>query len=115
MDNPETGKWFAQAEDDFAYGCDGVASHPRGAAWNFHQAAEKAIKAVLISQDKDFPRTHDLRYAIDARKIRDELGWEPKEDFESGFRKTVQWYLENQEWWQHILSGDYQLGRLGKN
>lgn len=60
MDNPETGKWFAQAEDDFAYGCDGVASHPRGAAWNFHQAAEKAIKAVLISQDKDFPRTHDL-------------------------------------------------------
>ncbi len=57
---------------------------------------------------------HDLRYAIDARKIRDELGWEPKEDFESGFRKTVHWYLENQEWWQHILSGDYQLERLGK-
>ena len=60
MDNLETGKWFAQAEDDFAYGCDGVASHPRGATWNFHQAAEKAIKAILISQEKDFPRTHDL-------------------------------------------------------
>jgi dTDP-glucose 4,6-dehydratase len=58
---------------------------------------------------------HDMRYAIDARKIRDELGWEPKEDFESGFRKTVQWYLENQEWWETILSGDYQLERLGKS
>ena len=56
---------------------------------------------------------HDLRYAIDARKIRDELGWEPKEDFESGFHKTVQWYLENPDWWQRILSGDYQLQRLG--
>ena len=56
---------------------------------------------------------HDLRYAIDARKIRDGLGWEPKEDFESGFRKTVQWYLENQDWWQRILNGDYQLQRLG--
>ncbi|MGC6505287.1 MAG: GDP-mannose 4,6-dehydratase, partial [Coraliomargaritaceae bacterium] len=42
---------------------------------------------------------HDLRYAIDARKIRDELGWEPKEDFVSGLRKTVQWYLENYDWW----------------
>ena len=57
---------------------------------------------------------HDLRYAIDASKIRDELGWEPKEDFESGFRKTVQWYLENQDWWENILSGDYQLERLGE-
>ena len=56
---------------------------------------------------------HDLRYAIDARKIRDELGWEPKEDCESGFRKTVQWYLENRGWWGRILSGDCQLERLG--
>lgn len=55
---------------------------------------------------------HDLRYAIDARKIRDELGWEPKEDFASGFRKTVQWYLENQDWWQRILSGDDKLEGL---
>lgn len=58
---------------------------------------------------------HDMRYAIDPTKIRDELGWEPKEDFASGFRKTVLWYLENQDWWQRILSGDYQLDRLGKS
>jgi len=56
---------------------------------------------------------HDMRYAIDAAKIRDELGWEPKEDFESGFRKTVRWYLENRDWWEAILSGDYKLERLG--
>jgi dTDP-glucose 4,6-dehydratase len=56
---------------------------------------------------------HDMRYAIDSSKIRNELGWEPKEDFESGFRKTVLWYLENQDWWQNILSGDYRLERLG--
>ncbi|MFG0255198.1 MAG: dTDP-glucose 4,6-dehydratase [Rhodopirellula sp. JB053] len=56
---------------------------------------------------------HDLRYAIDASKIKNELGWEPQEDFESGFRKTVQWYLDNQSWWQNILSGDYQLDRMG--
>jgi dTDP-glucose 4,6-dehydratase len=56
---------------------------------------------------------HDMRYAIDPTKIRDELGWEPKEDFKSGFRKTVQWYLENREWTDRILSGDYKLERLG--
>ena len=58
---------------------------------------------------------HDMRYAIDPTKIRDELGWEPKEDFESGFRKTVQWYLNNREWTDRILSGDYKLDRLGKS
>ncbi|WPJ94992.1 dTDP-glucose 4,6-dehydratase [Coraliomargarita algicola] len=58
---------------------------------------------------------HDMRYAIDPTKIRDELGWEPKEDFESGFRKTVKWYLDNREWTDRILSGDYQLDRLGNS
>lgn len=58
---------------------------------------------------------HDMRYAIDATKISTELGWEPKEDFKSGFRKTVLWYLENQDWWENILSGDYQLDRLGES
>jgi dTDP-glucose 4,6-dehydratase len=56
---------------------------------------------------------HDLRYAIDASKIGEELGWKPGETFESGLRKTVQWYLENQVWWQRILDRDYDLARLG--
>ncbi len=56
---------------------------------------------------------HDLRYAIDARKIHQELGWEPIENAASGFRKTVQWYLDHREWWQEILSGEYRLNRLG--
>jgi len=57
---------------------------------------------------------HDVRYAIDAAKIKDDLGWVPEETFESGLRKTVQWYLSNETWWSRVLSGDYQLNRLGK-
>jgi dTDP-glucose 4,6-dehydratase len=57
---------------------------------------------------------HDVRYAIDAGKIERELGWKPEETFESGIRKTVHWYLENREWWERVMSGDYQLGRLGE-
>lgn len=68
--------------------------------------------AQLITFVTDRPG-HDLRYAIDASKIKDELGWEPQEDFQSGFRKTVQWYLDNQPWWQNILSRKYQFARLG--
>jgi dTDP-glucose 4,6-dehydratase len=56
---------------------------------------------------------HDLRYAIDATKIHKDLGWTPRQDHESGFRKTVQWYLENESWWQEILSGEYRLERQG--
>ena len=57
---------------------------------------------------------HDVRYAIDASKIQRELGWTPQETFESGIRKTVQWYLDNQAWWQRVLDGSYTLERLGK-
>jgi dTDP-glucose 4,6-dehydratase len=56
---------------------------------------------------------HDLRYAIDASKMQTQLGWTPVESFESGIRKTVEWYLKNEDWWQDVLNGKYQLGRLG--
>ncbi|BBK33064.1 dTDP-glucose 4,6-dehydratase [Stella humosa] len=56
---------------------------------------------------------HDLRYAIDAAKIERELGWKPVETFETGIRKTVEWYLANRPWWQAIQSGQYQGERLG--
>ena len=68
--------------------------------------------ADLITFVEDRPG-HDLRYAIDASKIENELGWKPEEDFSSGFRKTVRWYLDNRDWWQNILSGDYRLERQG--
>lgn len=67
----------------------------------------------LITFVKDRPG-HDARYAIDASKIQRELGWVPQETFASGMRKTVQWYLDNQEWWQRVLSGEYKLERLGE-
>lgn len=51
---------------------------------------------------------HDFRYAMDPSKIQSELGWKPEENFVTGIKKTVQWYLDNQEWVQHILSGEYQ-------
>ena len=66
----------------------------------------------LITHVDDRPG-HDLRYAIDADKIQHELGWTPVETFESGIRKTVQWYLANRDWWQHVLDGSYQRERLG--
>ena len=59
---------------------------------------------------------HDLRYAIDASKIDRELGWKPKETFETGIKKTVEWYLENQNGWcKNVLDGSYELERLGMN
>ena len=66
----------------------------------------------LITFVKDRPG-HDARYAIDASKIERELGWRPKETFESGLRKTVEWYLNNEAWWQAVLDGSYQGERLG--
>ena len=67
---------------------------------------------ALITFVQDRPG-HDLRYAIDPSKIQTELGWKPLENFESGLDKTVQWYLENQDWWRAILDGTYQGERLG--
>lgn len=66
----------------------------------------------LITYVADRPG-HDLRYAIDAAKIERELGWVPQETFESGMRKTVQWYLDNETWWKQVLDGSYQGERLG--
>ena len=69
-------------------------------------------REALITYVKDRPG-HDRRYAIDASKIARELGWRPRETFESGLRKTVAWYLDNPEWWRRIRSGVYQGQRLG--
>jgi len=56
---------------------------------------------------------HDRRYAIDASKLRDELGWEPRYSFEQGIAETVDWYLEHQDWVQRVLDGSYRLERIG--
>jgi len=66
----------------------------------------------LISFVKDRPG-HDTRYAIDGSKIKRELGWVPEQTFETGLRKTVKWYLDNELWWNRVISGAYQLERLG--
>ena len=56
-----------------------------------------------------------MRYAIDATKIKNDLGWIPAESFETGLRKTVEWYLNNQEWCRRVEDGSYQRERLGVN
>ncbi|MCF7355398.1 dTDP-glucose 4,6-dehydratase [Vibrio sp. CK2-1] len=66
----------------------------------------------LITYVQDRPG-HDVRYAIDASKIANELGWTPEETFETGIRQTVKWYLENKKWWSRILDGSYSFERLG--
>ena len=68
----------------------------------------------LITYVADRPG-HDLRYAIDPSKLMSELGWKPQETFDTGIRKTVQWYLENDWWWKPIREGKYSGERLGRN
>ena len=69
--------------------------------------------ADLITYVKDRPG-HDVRYAIDASKIAADLGWLPQESFESGLRKTVEWYLANEGWWRAVRDGSYRGERLGE-
>ena len=66
----------------------------------------------LITYVTDRPG-HDFRYAIDASKIKNDLGWTPKETFETGIRKTIQWYLDHEDWWRKIQDGTYNQERLG--
>ena len=73
---------------------------------------EVQLRQELITFVADRPG-HDARYAMDINKISTELGWQPAETFESGLRKTVQWYLENRSWWEDIRAGRYQGQRLG--
>lgn len=68
---------------------------------------KKGSSEKLITFVKDRPG-HDLRYAIDATKINKELGWKPTVTFEEGLSKTIDWYLENKEWLEHVTSGDYK-------
>lgn len=82
------------------------------------------ILQQLVPQEKNYKELityvtdrpgHDRRYAINSDKIATDLGWTPQETFESGMKKTVQWYLKNEAWWQGVLSGNYKLARLGES
>ncbi|MBS0229912.1 MAG: dTDP-glucose 4,6-dehydratase [Proteobacteria bacterium] len=76
--------------------------------------ADGLPRASQITHVADRPG-HDRRYAIDAGKLRDELGWEPRYSFEQGIAETVDWYLANQDWVQRVLDGSYRLERIGVN
>jgi dTDP-glucose 4,6-dehydratase len=78
----------------------------------FRAHADGRRRRELITFVADRPG-HDLRYAIDAGKIERELGWRPRETFESGLRKTVRWYLDNAPWWRAVREGSYRGERLG--
>ena len=77
--------------------------HPAGSGKSYHK---------LITFVKDRPG-HDFRYAIDASKLKKEIGWEPKESFNTGIQKTIEWYLKNEEWWRIIQENTYKQERLG--
>ncbi len=69
------------------------------------KSLEKPESLITYVTDR---KGHDMRYAIDPTKIKNELGWEPETKFEDGIKKTIKWYLDNKEWWQEIISGEYQ-------
>ena len=77
--------------------------HPAGSGKSYHE---------LITFVKDRPG-HDFRYAIDASKLKKEIGWKPKESFNTGIQKTIEWYLKNEEWWKTIQEDTYKQERLG--
>jgi len=77
--------------------------HPAGSGKSYHE---------LITFVKDRPG-HDFRYAIDASKLKKQIGWEPKESFNTGIQKTIEWYLKNEEWWKTIQENSYKQERLG--
>lgn len=79
----------------------------------FQKDPQGLISIGLIAFVKD-RLGHDARYAINASKIESELGRVPEETFETGQKKTVQWYLEFAGWWGRVLAGDYRLERLGE-
>lgn len=68
-------------------------------------ALNKPESLIKYVEDR---KGHDRRYAIDPKKLETELGWKPKYNFDTGIQQTIQWYLDNKEWWQNILSGEYQ-------
>lgn len=68
-------------------------------------ALNKPESLITFVSDR---KGHDRRYAIDPAKLENELGWVPEENFDTGIAKTIQWYLDNEDWWKNILSGDYQ-------
>ena len=121
--------------DDHARALQAVFERGRpGQTYNVGGNAERrnidVVKAICATLDALQPRAdgkpyaeqitfvtdrpgHDARYAIDATKIRDELGWTPSVTFEEGIQQTVRWYLDNRSWWQAILDGRYKTERLG--
>jgi dTDP-glucose 4,6-dehydratase len=66
---------------------------------------EKPLSLIQYVADRP---GHDLRYAINANKIREQLGWQPEVSFEAGLETTIKWYQQNQSWWMNILSGEYR-------
>lgn len=69
------------------------------------KALGKPASLITFVADR---KGHDMRYAIDPTKIKNELGWQPETKFEEGMKKTIDWYLNHREWWEEIISGDYQ-------
>ena len=108
----------------------GVPGETYNVGGNSERKNIEVVKAICVELDRLQPRTdgkayadqityvtdrpgHDQRYAIDASKIKAELGWEPQVTFEQGIAQTVRWYLENRDWWGDILAKRYDTGRLG--